>query len=459
MAKNQLKNTLYIYNPHHEEEVTIDDVLEIDPLVSLSEKNIIVIKASSLNGLTRTSVERRFRKTYILREIIPKKLWPTWLRPRQSIRINLSVVYGQKRCLSQPSYRLNLVRKKKELPEASGRCYCSVPWRNLRLGHLVATPCNTTIKGYRVPSHTQADHEPWNGDTMVRLRESLLQGKHKYCARSCPNYSTDEPQGIEQDFEGDPLIKENINIANQQYLDGDVCLESKPTLLRIKMGTDCDNNCCFCATHVTKNSFAINGRKLQLVKEYFPYARRIYFTGGEPLLYSEDIQGIIASHPPQEGKVIKFMTNGILLKERINFLRDLPNLYLSIALSTPCPKTYKQLYRTDSFQKIVEGIELVKQKRCGLKTKLQIKTIVMRSTYRQIREFSRMAKDLGASSVVFKDLRWNKHQDIDSKEKLMPEDPARDEALAAVKEARDFLASHGVRVASPILDGCTDNTT
>ncbi|MGI9315886.1 MAG: radical SAM protein [bacterium] len=446
MKTSTLKDILYIYNPVHNEDSTVDDIMEIDSLVPFySERMVISVRYWSLGVWWTTKTQVPFRSKYVLADIIPRSLWPKSYRKRRSVQIRLSIEADKEVYTSQRLY-LNLVREKELSPETTGRSYCSLPWTRLLLGYSIATPCYSTIRKFHVPAHFETGYDPWNGGTMVQLRQSLIRGQSKYCSPNCLYYSTDKPQEIYTKFKGDSLIRRNIDEVNQEYLDGETSLFGKPAVLGVYMGTGCNNYCRFCSIHSVK-PFSIRGQILELAKYYAPYAKRIDFTGGEPLIYVKKIREILADYPQQEGKVVKFMTNGILVKERMDFLRTIPHLCLSINLNTPSPKAYARLHGIDGFQNILEGIELVKRERAGLQTNIQIKMIVMRSTYRRIREFSRLAAELGVNSVVFSDLRFDRRVAFYLYEKLAQGMPGYDEARAAVVEARQFLVSHGVRVA------------
>jgi len=457
MSRNVTQGLLYIYNPHYGERVTVDDVLEIDPLIPISSDDTLVIHTRSPGTDEPIRISKPFQKKHVLRDIIPQELWPTFFQRTRSIQVRVSVKLEDLFCHSQ-WVSIELERRKKKAPKPAGRCYCQLPWESLRLGNLRATPCCHVIRRFRVPSHPQAgDYDPWNGDTMLRFRESLIEGRHKYCYHGCRHASVDKPMNIEENFSGDSLIRDNIDLARQEYLDGKVLLESKPIILALNLGTACNNYCRFCSIHETKHPFSISGQTLKLAKEYFPTAKRVTFTGGEPLLYAKKIRDIVTAYPDQEGKEVKFMTNGILVKECLDFLRGFSTLRLSVTLNAATADMYRNLHRTDHFHDVVEGIKLLKRAREGLATHIEVKMVIMRSTYQKIREFVALGADLGVTTVQFFDLRWYERLNMDRSEKLMPGDPAREEVYQAIQEARGFLKPHGIRIGQFVFDGRPDD--
>lgn len=456
----RVHSSLYIYDPFHGERVTIDDELKIDPLVAASDTDELVIRTGSATDERSDTIRTPFRKRYVLRDIIPRGLWPGRSNPEQQVSISLTLQSRDGRRQSQAGHAFVLVRDKAPATECPQRQHCQIAWTRGRLGGMNAAPCRHMVRKFHCPFHDKAaEFDPWNSDTMIALRESLVTGRNKYCFHGCPNYSADEPREFSSRFVGDPLIKANIELARREYLEGRTRLESKPIVLALKMGSACDNYCTFCSIHETTRPFTISGRSLELAHEWFPYARQVIFTGGEPLVLHKFIRRIISRQPPQEGKVVRFCTNGILLKDRLDLLDGFSNLTLSVSLNTPCPETYARLHGTDSFDKVLEGIGAVRQARPGLTTQIHLKMIVMRSTHRQIHDFARLAADLGADQVGFRHLRWYKRLRIDVGEKLMPGDPARDEAFAAVGEATEFLKSAGVKVVPFFLDARADDVT
>lgn len=445
-ARERLASVLYVYNPCHGEDATVDDLLEIDALVPVSSDDTLVILFRPTDDSRNVQVELPFRKQLRLGDILPKSLQPGPSRPRQRVRINLSIGAGRQSFHSQPQYELNLVESKTSEPTDRERCTCSLPWRYLRLGHLFATPCYSTVEGFRVPSHVRTDYSPWNGETMVRLRESLVSGCPKYCKTACPHYGVQELEGFVGSEPIDGLILNNSQRAMQQYRDGDVRLTCKPTVLAITMGTNCNYHCRFCSTHASSAPFAIGGRTLELAKECFPHARRVFFTGGEPLIYKKELDYIIGPHRHQKGKWIKFMTNGILLAKSVELLSGFDKLKLSINLNTASERIYHQIHGTNGLGKVLDGIEKVREARAGRVTDIELKSIVMRTTYKGLDDFSQLACNVGAKSVVFSDLRWNCSQAIGPEEQLRPGDPERRSAEAVVDEAEAMLIQHGIRV-------------
>lgn len=460
LASNRLGGALYIYAPYHGEEVTIEEQLRIDPLIPVSNYELLTIQITDLDSKQEARVKQAFQRHYCLRDIVPKKFWPDRLRLKRKLLIQLTVHSQRYRYQSQPNHTIVLVQEKKPLTDDFGRSFCLVPWKRSRLGGLSASPCRHLVRKFRVPSDDRfSDYDPWNGDTMAALRNSLVQGRNNYCFHGCPHFSTRVPQEMHALFTGDSLIRDNIDLARAEYLEGVSRLHSKPIVLALKMGTACDNQCTFCSIHSTCSPYTLTGHSLKLAHSWFPFARQVVFTGGEPLVYAKHLRRIIGDHVQQEGKEVRINTNGILVREQLDLLRGFSKLVLSVSLNTSCSKTYQYLHGTDSFQKVVEGVRQVKEARQGLKTEIQLKMIIMRSTYRQIRDFTRLAADLGVDSLVFRELRWYERLKIDVAEKLMPGDPARGEALSAIDEASEYLAPLGVKVRPFAFDARADDVT
>jgi pyruvate-formate lyase-activating enzyme len=442
-----LKGGLYIYAPPPHAEASADERLEVDALVPLDSTHACRFTLFDPHDGRSFVVRRSFSARTPLRELIPSSLWPTADGEGRRLRIRLEVDDGQRLILSQRNYVITLIRQRQPKPDTD-RGYCALPWTYLRLGHVFATPCSAVIPGFRVPAHARTSYSPWNGDTLVRLRQTLVDGTRSYCSTTCPHYSRSHAESLKCSADVDPVIRTNLLHAQEAYEDGLSMVAHTPTTVAISMGNACNYDCAFCSIHASKNRFRLNGHYLELAKNYFRRAHRAFFTGGEPLLYGNAIEQIFDDQAGRPGKIVKIMTNGRLLNESLALLGLPHRLFLSINLNTFDPRLYRFLHGTDGIREVLTGIDRTRSRRGGAATHVEVKAIVMRSTTGKLVDFARQATDLGVRSVVFSRLRLQPSHAIDAEEQIAEDTALWHEARAELQAATAHLRGHGVRVVS-----------
>ena len=104
---------------------------------------------------------------------------------------------------------------------------------------------------------------------------------------------------------------------------------------------------------------------------------KLRLTGGEPLLRRNlpSLVKMLAQNPLI--KDLGLTTNGVLLDEQANALCDAGLDRVTVSLDTLRPERFKALTRTDAHEKVLKGIETVRQ--VGF-TGLKIDTVVVRGT-------------------------------------------------------------------------------
>jgi radical SAM protein with 4Fe4S-binding SPASM domain len=99
------------------------------------------------------------------------------------------------------------------------------------------------------------------------------------------------------------------------------------------------------------------------------------FTGGEPLLREDFLD--IYSYAYRKGFIITIFTNAVLLNEKIaKYLRRFPPFCIEVTLNGVTKKTYELITQVEgSFEKAMQGIELIRTYRLPLKLKCQAMTL------------------------------------------------------------------------------------
>ncbi len=132
--------------------------------------------------------------------------------------------------------------------------------------------------------------------------------------------------------------------------------------LRISLTDRCNLRCFYC---MPKEGIRLFDRKEILSLEEIEYLvyffnknfgiNKIRFTGGEPLL-RRGFESLIKSLRKNEYLELCITTNGILLKEKAEFLKE-NNIKVNVSLDTLNSETFKKISGFDYLNKIIEGIE------------------------------------------------------------------------------------------------------
>ena len=118
---------------------------------------------------------------------------------------------------------------------------------------------------------------------------------------------------------------------------------------------------------------------------------QINFGGGEPFL-REDFLDIL-EYTTRKGIVACVSTNGTVLNERIvKRLKALSPLYMQVSLDGACPSTNDLIRGKGSFERIIEGLELLR--RSGF-VKVAINTVVLRQNVDELEALYGMARGYG----------------------------------------------------------------
>ncbi len=133
--------------------------------------------------------------------------------------------------------------------------------------------------------------------------------------------------------------------------------------MRISVTEKCNYRCFYCMPQETEQEK--KQEKLLKVNEIISLARagaklgikKIRITGGEPLI-RKDIREILKGISQIEGvEELCITTNGSLVGEKIELLKEYKVNRINISLDTLCPEKFKKITMYGEFKKVWEGIE------------------------------------------------------------------------------------------------------
>jgi GTP 3',8-cyclase len=145
--------------------------------------------------------------------------------------------------------------------------------------------------------------------------------------------------------------------------------------LRISLTPKCNLSCIYC--HAEGERTPANTMSAAEIAEVLRVASKfniihVKFTGGEPLL-RDDLEDIISSVP--ENMEASLTTNGILLADRADDLKEAGLSRVNVSLDSLNPLTYKRISGSDRLGEVLSGISAALE--AGL-TPIKLNMVVLR---------------------------------------------------------------------------------
>ena len=160
--------------------------------------------------------------------------------------------------------------------------------------------------------------------------------------------------------------------------------------LRISLTDNCNLRCIYCTPNlIHKNnilSFEDISKIIGVAKELG--IKKIRLTGGEPLLRN-DLNKIISKIKDTGINEIYLTTNGILLEEKIEELKEVGLWGVNISLDTLDGEIFRKITRGGDIQKVLRGIE--KSLELGLKVK--INSVIIKGINEKFEDLVRLTEN------------------------------------------------------------------
>jgi len=138
--------------------------------------------------------------------------------------------------------------------------------------------------------------------------------------------------------------------------------QKSPLIVSWKITNACNGECLYCSYRTASPGELSFCQVLDILDQMWAAGIRfISFTGGEPLV-REDI-GRIIQHAKKQGFFVKLNSNGILLKERFEEVKNVDGIQLSLDGKQA---VHEQTRPRGAFNKIIEAIEIAQAYRIPL---------------------------------------------------------------------------------------------
>lgn len=187
----------------------------------------------------------------------------------------------------------------------------------------------------------------------------------------------------------------NRELNNLEALAGVAEVQARPTHLEVDFSSRCNYRCPMC--HQSKydmGRFALDRAQLDTLIDSLPYVDTVMIAGlGEPLLYP----GLPHFLPwlRRYGCHVHLFTNGELIHRRLDCLRDLDRI--SISLDGATSATFETLRRGGHFDKVVANIRALRA--AAPRAELVTSTVVSRCNVGEVAAIVALAASLGMQAV------------------------------------------------------------
>ena len=130
-------------------------------------------------------------------------------------------------------------------------------------------------------------------------------------------------------------------------------------------------------------------------------------TGGEPLLEKERLSSVL-EFLSKTNSIVSINTNGVELKNNVDFLLAKNVAYVKVSLDTLNPSKYIKICGADYLHKTIEGIKTAIAK--GLKTRINM--VVIKDNYNEVTAMIKFCQSVGADLKL---LDLNYYEDVGKK--------------------------------------------
>ncbi len=299
--------------------------------------------------------------------------------------------------------------------------FCAVPFRRLEVTphpeNMVHVCCTTWLSQAigRLGTTNSGLREIWNSPEAQAIRESIHDGSYRFCnPERCARIQT-------QDL---PLKSEVSDPTLQSYIQNQsTVIEEGPKILNLANDRSCNLSCPSCRTHKVlfkqgPEHEEISKTTEYLLKELLPSIERLQVCGsGDPIgspVYREMLLNLDGRRHPD--LKIEITTNGQMLTpamwqrlERIH--ANISQLVFSVDAAEAA--TYRIVRRGGELQRVIENIRFLSEQKKQLSNLelFRMDFVVQQLNYREMADFVRLARSLGASSYFSKIISWNTYSE------------------------------------------------
>ena len=291
--------------------------------------------------------------------------------------------------------------------KAPGKLACIMPWKAFFMDHfdgeLRILPCCADWITSHFGEITQEStvESLWNSPQAQEIRYLLNTGRQaEICSPDC-HWLNSGRYGEEnlRILEGPATFVDNQKLNNREIRERKLVLESRPMVLRIIPTLRCNSNCRMC---YQDHKMALHLPELfkNNVSELFPYLYDYQLHGGEVLI-AKDFPDWVAPEQFAANPQLRLslITNGTVIPDRARQVLEQVRInYITVSLNAATRGTYRYVTQIDFFDRVLSNVVYLRDLGRSHRVAdfpVYLSFVIMRSTYRELPDFVRLANRLG----------------------------------------------------------------
>lgn len=249
--------------------------------------------------------------------------------------------------------------------------------------------------------------EIWNNEKVQFIRKNIYKNRlQRICNLTyCPLATSKNFFNLEQkSFRNDPILKHITKEIRRKRL----ILKTLPARINLSNSGKCNLRCKMC---ISNEKFCptdeILSKKIweEVIPQLLPSLRYIRLTGNGDPLYQKEISKFLQNFDPKKYPNIEFeiLTNGLLLNQKMwDSIKHNKIKTISVSIDASSKKTYERIRKGGRWQILQRNLKLISNLRKNKKIKhFSINMVVMKSNYKEMKQFLKMGKKLGCDRVEF----------------------------------------------------------
>jgi molybdenum cofactor biosynthesis enzyme MoaA len=289
----------------------------------------------------------------------------------------------------------------------SEKLQCIMPWKALFMdeldGKIMALPCCLSwIQADFGRIGTSKFIDLWNSEGAQRIRYLIAKGRQaEICDRFCTYLqSGNHSESAIRLINGPQMFMENQLLNNEEIKKRQTILNSMPMFLKVLPTLRCNNRCTMCFQN-HYDDIDVGPSFWQEIEAVLPYLYEITFQGGEVTLdrgFREFLRSKALRFNSHVN--ISLISNGTVLDDDLyESLKENRLNYIIISINAATRKTYEKITKNDFFERVINNVERLyslSELHPIKHFEIIVSFVVMRSNYRELPQFMRLAKQLGA---------------------------------------------------------------
>lgn len=246
----------------------------------------------------------------------------------------------------------------------------------------------------------------WNSDRLQSIRRAVLDNNLAGVCNFdyCPHAISREYVDLESAKNDD----EKFNLIIDQIIAGKTKLETPPYMFTISSSPQCNLDCVMCqAEHVNSRSDAMLEEKIfsEILPEILPSLSRLYLMGNGEVFFNPHsrkfLQTLDASRYPS--LTVDILTNGNLFTRKL-WESVSHNRYgaIGVSIDAATKETYQRIRKKGNWDLLRQNLDFISELRSkNIFTSFSIYFCVMKSNYREMKQFVELGKAVGCDNIEF----------------------------------------------------------